>query len=52
LNTFHSLVATARKLGIKAYEYIEDLVRDAGRVPRIGAVITEREADFEGCAIR
>jgi len=43
-DTFQSLVATAKKLGINAYEYIEDRVRDAGRVPRLAAVIAERAA--------
>lgn len=43
-DTFQSLVATAKKLGINAYEYIEDRVRGTARVPRLAAVITERAA--------
>lgn len=41
-DTFQSLIATAKKLGVNVYEYIQDRVRGAGLVPRLAALIKER----------
>jgi hypothetical protein len=43
-DTFMSLVETAKKLGISSYDYFQDRVRQAGQVPRLEALITERAA--------
>jgi hypothetical protein len=41
-DTFQSLVETARKLGLSSYAYFADRVRQAGRVPRLDTLITQR----------
>lgn len=43
-DTFSSLVETAKKLGVSVHAYFADRVRDAGRVPRLDALITQQAA--------
>lgn len=47
-DTFQSLIATAKKLGVNIYEYFHDRVRGTGLVPRLAALIKER-AEASGC---
>jgi hypothetical protein len=47
-DTFQSLVATAKKLGVNLYEYFHDRVRGIGLVPRLAKLIEER-AEASGC---
>jgi Transposase IS66 family len=43
-DTFASLVETAKKLGVSVHAYFADRVRQAGRVPRLDALITQQAA--------
>jgi hypothetical protein len=41
-DTFQSLIATAKKLGVNVYDYIQDRVRNTGLVPRLASLIRAR----------
>jgi len=41
-DTFMSLADTTRKLGVSFYHYIHDRIRNAGQVPSLADLITER----------
>jgi hypothetical protein len=43
-DTFGSLVETAKKLGVSIHAYFADRVRQAGKVPRLDALITQQAA--------
>jgi len=43
-DTFTSLVETMKKLGVSVHAYFADRVRQAGLVPRLDALITQRAA--------
>jgi hypothetical protein len=38
-DTFMSLVATTRKLGISFFEYVRDRISEAGKIPDIATII-------------
>ena len=41
-DTFMSLVATTRKLGISFFEYIRDRISEAGKIPSLATIIREK----------
>jgi hypothetical protein len=41
-DTFMSLVATTRKLGISFFEYIRDRISQAGKIPSLATIIMEK----------
>ena len=41
-DTFMSLVATTRKLGISFFEYIRDGIFQVGNIPSLGTIIREK----------
>ena len=41
-NTFQSLVATAKKLGVNVYEYFSDRVRGTREIPPLAELIRAR----------
>jgi hypothetical protein len=41
-DTFMSLVATTRKLGISFFEYIRDGISQVGNIPSLGTIIREK----------
>jgi len=45
-NTFMSLAATARKLGISFYQYIYDRISQANQIPSLASVIEIRASEL------
>ncbi|AFZ26507.1 hypothetical protein Cylst_4421 [Cylindrospermum stagnale PCC 7417] len=43
-DTFMSLVATTRKLGISFFEYVRDRISQVGNIPFLGTIIREKSA--------
>ena len=43
-DTFMSLVATTRQLGISFFEYIRDRISQAGNIPSLASIIREKSA--------
>jgi len=43
-DTFMSLVATTRKLGISFFEYVRDRISQLGNIPSLGSIIREKSA--------
>lgn len=41
-DTFMTLAATTRKLGVSFYEYLQDRIRQAGKIPPLAAIIGEQ----------
>ena len=41
-DTFMSVVATTRKLGISFFEYVRDRISDVGKIPSLGTIIREK----------
>lgn len=41
-DTFHTLAATARKLGVRFYDYVRDRICQGAQVPSLAELITER----------
>lgn len=41
-DTFMSLVATTRKLGISFFEYVRDRISQVGNIPSLGSIIREK----------
>ena len=46
-DTFMSLAATAKKLGISFYQYIHDRVSKANEIPSLASLIEARATDLE-----
>ncbi|MCC5604632.1 hypothetical protein [Nostoc favosum] len=42
IDTFMSLVATTRKLGISFFEYVRDRISETGRIPSLASIIREK----------
>ncbi len=45
-DTFMSLAATARKLGISLYQYIHDRLSQANRIPSLASLIETRAQEL------
>ena len=45
-DTFMSLVATTRKLGVNFYRYIHDRISGANQIPQLSSIIEERAKEF------
>jgi hypothetical protein len=45
-DTFMSLVATTRKLGLNFYQYIHDRMSGANQIPQLTSIIEERAKEF------
>ncbi len=45
-DTFMSLVATTRKLGVNFYRYIQDRISRANQIPQLASIIDERAKEF------
>jgi hypothetical protein len=43
-DTFMSLVATTRQLGISFFEYIRDRISQVGNIPSLASIIREKSA--------
>jgi len=43
-DTFMSLVATTRKLGISFFEYVRDRISEAGKIPDLATIIREKSS--------
>ncbi|MHC5720913.1 MAG: hypothetical protein ACYTX0_55070, partial [Nostoc sp.] len=43
-DTFMSLVATTRKLGISFFEYVRDRISRIGNIPSLGTIIREKSS--------
>jgi S1-C subfamily serine protease len=43
-DTFMSLVATTRKLGISFFEYVRDRISQLGNIPSLGTIIREQSS--------
>ena len=43
-DTFMSLVATTRKLGISLFEYVRDRISATGTIPSLAAIIREQSS--------
>jgi hypothetical protein len=43
-DTFMSLVATTRKLGISFFEYVRDRIYRIGNIPSLGTIIREKSS--------
>jgi hypothetical protein len=43
-DTFMSLVATTRKLGISFFKYVRDRISQLGNIPSLGTIIREQSA--------
>jgi hypothetical protein len=46
-DTFMSLAATARKLGVNFYHYLHDRIVGANQIPPLAEIIAERSKDFD-----
>jgi hypothetical protein len=46
-DTFQSLAATARKLGVNFYQYLHDRISSANQVPPLAALIAERAHELD-----
>jgi hypothetical protein len=44
-DTFASLKKTARKLGVKFWDYLQDRIRDLNQIPRLAELIRQRAAE-------
>jgi hypothetical protein len=44
MDTFMSLVATTRKLGISFFEYVRDRISHLGNIPSLATIIQEKSA--------
>jgi hypothetical protein len=44
IDTFMSLVATTRKLGISFFEYVRDRISQAGKIPSLATIIREKSS--------
>ena len=44
IDTFMSLVATTRQLGISFFEYIRDRISQVGNIPSLATIIREKSA--------
>lgn len=45
-DTFMTLAATTRKLGVSFYAYLQDRITQAGQIPPLATLIAERAADM------
>ncbi|MCP4557310.1 MAG: transposase [Herbaspirillum sp.] len=46
-DTFMSLVATTRQLGVNFYDYIYDRITEAGHIPPLASIIAERAQELD-----
>ena len=45
-DTFQTLVATTRQLGISFFAYVQDRLAGAGQIPPLADILTERAASL------
>ncbi len=46
-DTFMSLAATTRKLGVNFYRYIQDRISGANQIPQLASIIEERAKELD-----